>query len=434
VPPNAKPLKILLTEGTSLSARQSVYALGDTHTLDVIDPNPMCQCRFSGLVRSWRKSPHFAKQPAEFLHCLAGEITRERYDVVLPTHEQVYLLSRFRDVVSQSTAIALPPFESMQRMQNKADFTRTLHSLGLPTPETTIAQSADDLQHNWKYPFYLKLAHSTAGAGVFHIVDEEEFKNRIELLTSEDKLPPTSEILVQQPAQGNQATVQAVFDSGRLMGIHMFDARRLGVGGMSAARTGAHHPIVGEHVQHLGASLNWHGAMFVDYFYDYETQQPEYIECNPRIGETVNAWLSGVNLCEQLVQVSLGRPVEELPLGEIGVKTQSFLMILLSMAYSGATRRQLLGEIAKYRFSRGVYANSQDELTRRGDDLLSVLPLWWIAGQLLASPDRAKGIVAQTIENYSLPEASVSAIEALEVEPFRAAFASPQQVASPEPS
>lgn len=390
--------------------------------MDVIDPNPLCQCRFSRLVRSWRKSPHFAKQPAEFLHFLAGEIAREQYDVVLPTHEQVYLLSRYRDVVGQSTGIALPKFDAMQRMQNKAEFTRTLQSLGLPTPETTIAQSASDLQHNWKYPFYLKLSHSTAGAGVFHIVDEEDLKNRIEQLRSQDKLTETGEILVQQPAKGKQATAQAVFDKGRMVGVHMFDARQLGVGGMSAARTGAHHPLVCEHLEQLGASLNWHGAMFVDYFYDYETQQPEYIECNPRIGETVNAWLSGVNLCEQLVQVSLGNPTNKLPLGETGVNTQSFMMILLSMAYTGASRRRLLREIAKYRFNRGMYADSQDELTRRGDDWLSVLPLWWIAGQLLVSPVRAKRIVAQTIENYSLPEASVAAIEAIEVEPFRAAF------------
>ncbi|MGI9455841.1 MAG: hypothetical protein ACR2NU_04725, partial [Aeoliella sp.] len=162
--------------------------------------------------------------------------------------------------------------------------------------------------------------------------------------------------------------------------------------------------------------------MFVDYYYDYETERPEYIECNPRVGETVNAWLCGVNLCEQLVQVSKGEPAPPLALAVPGMKTQSFFMILLSMAYRGASRWELVREFAQFRFHRGMYAGSQDELTRLGDDYLSVLPLWWIALQLIASPGRAKKIVAKTIEDYSLPESSTKAIDTLDVEPFRKLF------------
>ena len=64
-----------------------------------------------------------------------------------------------------------------------------------------------------------------------------------------------------------------------------------------------------------------------------------------RVGETVNAWLSGVNLPEQLVRVSLGEHPDMLPVAEPGRRTQSFFMILLSMAYKGCTRRELLKEI-----------------------------------------------------------------------------------------
>lgn len=418
-----EPLKILMTEGTSLSARQSLYALGGRHTIDVIDPNPLCQCRFSRFVRRWQRSPHFAKQPTEFLHFLAACLRKEKYDVVLPTHEQVYLLSKFRNVVGQAAGIALPSFQAMQQMQNKANFTRTLESLALPYPETVFARTAEDLRHDWKYPFYLKLSHSTAGLGVFPIKNEAELAKRIDLLAGEGRLDGDTEMLVQQPARGNQATVQAVFDRGRVIGIHMFDARQLGVGGMSAARTGADHPVVREHIATLGAHLEWHGAMFVDYFYDYNTAQPEYIECNPRVGETVNAWLSGTNLCEQLVRLSAGEPVEVLPLAEPGVRTQSFYMILLTMAYEGATRRELIREITKFRFRRGMYADSQDELTRIRDDYLSGIPLWAIAAQLLFSPRISHKIVASTVDNYSMPKSSLEAMDGLDIEPFRAAFA-----------
>ena len=47
----------------------------------------------------------------------------------------------------------------------------------------------------------------------------------------------------------------------------------------------------------------------LDYLYDMANGRPAYIDANPRIGETVNATLSGLNLCELLVQVSRGGAV-----------------------------------------------------------------------------------------------------------------------------
>src|ERR671936_61584 len=60
-------LSILFTEGASLSARQSLYPLGGRYSIDVMDPDPLCQCRFSSFVGRFIRSPSFAKQPVEFL-------------------------------------------------------------------------------------------------------------------------------------------------------------------------------------------------------------------------------------------------------------------------------------------------------------------------------------------------------------------------------
>ena len=414
--------KILLTEGASLSARHTLYALGGGHTIDILDPDPLCQCRFSRHVRRWYRAPRFAKEPEEFLRFLADLLRRERYDVVLPTHEQVYLLSRFRDAVGRRAGLALPDFAAMEKMQHKGHYTRTLAELGLPYPETVFIHHRSELDGDWQYPFFLKLAHSTAGAGVFPIHNVDELRERADALDREGFFNGKSEALVQQPARGIQATIQAVFQNGRLIGSHCFDSRQLGVGGMSAARVGADHPIVRDQIARLGTHLNWHGAMFIDYFYDHETGRPEYIECNPRIGETVNAWLSGTNLPEQLVRVSLGQDPEPLPLGQVGLRTQSFYMILLTLARDGAGRLRLLREWRDMLFRRGLYEDSTDELTRPRDDLPSVLPLIWISLQLLIWPRIARRIVRKTVENYSLPESATERIKAISLEEFDRMF------------
>jgi len=411
--PTPRRLRVLLTEGASLSARQVLYGIGPTCDIDVLDPDPLCQCRFSSYVRRWIRSPSFVSQPQQFLEFLSRHLVDQRYDVLLPTHDQVYLLSRFRKSLAARVGVALPDFAALEKLQDKARFKRLLDELGLPQPQATIVRRRADFDRPWQYPFFLKLAHSTAGAGVFHIVDRASLDHRVGELERSGQLNGHSETLVQQPAVGVQATVQAVFDRGRLVGVHSFESRRLGVGGMSSARISADHPLVREHVAQLGQHLAWHGAMFLDYFFDHDTHRPQYIEANPRVGETVNALLSGVNLPEMLLQVSRDESPAAAPIGRPGVRTQSFLMILLSTALDGGGRSDLIGELRQFRLGHGLYANSQDELTRPGVDPLSRLPLIWIAMQLLAWPPIARRIVAKTVKNYAMPESAIDSIQAL---------------------
>jgi predicted ATP-grasp superfamily ATP-dependent carboligase len=406
-------LRILFTEGASLSARQTLYPLGPHHDIDVLDPDPLCQCRFSSYVRRFVRSPSFAQHPEEFLRFLIKLVRTRAYDVLLPTHEQVYLLSRFRDAFTPHVGLALPDFAALERLQNKAHFSRLLAELNLPQPATIILGSRAELTDSPPFPLYLKLAHSTAGGGVFYIKSADALQNRIAELQRSNRVTSQTEILLQQPARGVLSTAQAVFERGKLIGIHCFEARRLGVGGMSTARTSADHSAVRNDVERLGNYLAWHGAFFIDYFFDQEAGRPEYIEANPRIGETVNAMLSGINLAQLLVQISRGKSPPRAPLGRCGIRTHNLLMILMSMAYEGGSRSEMLREISRCRRAVDLYENSEDELTRPRHDPLSRLPRFWIISQLLAWPARSKRIVAKTVENYSLPESAIERIKSL---------------------
>lgn len=410
------PLKILMTEGSSLSARHTLYALGSKHTIDILDPAPLCQGRFSKFVRRWRRCPNHAKQPKEFLQFLVNHIRSVSYDVLLPTHEQVYLLSKYRDAFSRDIGLALPDFSAMQRLQDKARFTRLLHELELPCPETEFVTTHAELMRTSRFPCYVKLAFGTAGCGVHYVRNADELASVAKQMNAAGLLDGHCETLVQQPAQGCQSTVQAVFQQGQLIAAHCFEARAIGVGGMSTARTSAAHPIVLEHVARIGARVDWHGALFIDYFYDGQQARAEYIEANPRIGETVNSLLSGLNLCDLLVRLSAGERLNEmetLDAGQDPCATHSFMMILISMALEGCGRWQLMREFGRYLVSSGLYHASQDELTRPRDDYLSVVPLLWIGLQLLAIPRRSEAIVAKTVEDYALPESAVELVHQL---------------------
>jgi hypothetical protein len=81
------PIRILLSEGASLSARQTITASGQCgYILDVCDPNPLCISRFSRFVRHTYRCPAAGTDPLGYLAFVLHRLTQERYDVLLPVH------------------------------------------------------------------------------------------------------------------------------------------------------------------------------------------------------------------------------------------------------------------------------------------------------------------------------------------------------------
>ena len=222
-----------------------------------------------------------------------------------------------------------------------------------------------------------------------------------------------SEVLVQQLRRGSFCVVQSVFQHGRLLAAHSYQARAVGVGGSAWVRQGVEHPRVRQDLARLGAHLGWHGALHLEYFDEPATHTPVYVDANPRIGETMNATLSGLNLCELLLRVSLGERLEPLSPARAGIRTHSLLMSLLALAQQHATRRRLLAECWQAWTGRGLYSGSEEELTRAGQDPCSLLPAVFVALRLFLRRGAAESIVHGAVERYALSEAGVRAIQDL---------------------
>lgn len=413
-------LKILLTEGSSTSARQTLYALGPHHTLDILDPSPLCQCRFSRYVRRWYRCPSYSLQPQAYLRYLIERLESEKYDVLLPTHEQVFLLARFRDELSRYAGLALPDFAAMDRLMSKAGFSRLLDELGLPQPQTEIVRDREGLLQPRPLPCYVKLPYSTAGQGVRVVGRVDEMAAVADEFARCGWLDGRTEVLVQQPAVGIKRSVTAVFQHGRLVGAHCDEALGIGVGGSTMALVGTRHPEVVEQVARLGSHLAWHGAMCLEYFYRSDTGQVQFIECNPRICETVNALLCGVNLCDILVRVSRNEQVAPREPRRQGIRTHQGFLILMALALDGAGRGRLLREILRSWGQRGLYRDSADELTRPREDWLSIFPALGVSLLLLCSPRAAQRLVSSTVANYSLHQEAVETMRQLPfVDPLR---------------
>ncbi|MGO9612074.1 MAG: hypothetical protein ACLPX5_03470 [Dissulfurispiraceae bacterium] len=410
-------VSLLLSEGSSLSSRQTITALGPLgYHIDVCDSNPLCIGRFSSFVRRFFLCPAWAEHPSEYLSFILNRLESDRYNVLLPVHDQAFLFAAAHDQLAPKVGIALTEFSNFALLQSKATFAQLLASLGLPHPPTWLIQRPSQLQAMNNFPYYVKIPYSTAGRGVRLIENAADRTAAISALDKQGLLSGRTDIVVQGAAIGVLSQAQAVFEHGRLIALHCTSQQVEGIGGSQSARLSVDHPTVRAHLEKLGHHLRWHGALALDYLFDSATGQPAYIEANPRLVEPMNAAMSGVNLAEMLVRLSLGESFSQVPVqtGRFGIRSHSLMATLLGVAGRGGSRRQLLGEISGAVFKRGVYKGSQEDLTPIRTDWQSLIPLAFVGLQLLIRPACAQHIADRAVSTFTLTQKAVEKIYSFE--------------------
>lgn len=376
-----RPLRILLSEGNSTSAREALTILGLAgHTVEVCDPARFPLARFSRFSKC-RRCPPMRDDPLGFLAFVEGLLARERFDVLLPIHEQGFLFARFPERFT-GVGLALPAFEDYRTVHNKAGFSRLLDELGLPQPATSIVSGADALRAAAGVPCVIKTAIGTASRGVWIVRDEADRDRALDEVASGDRF--AGEMLVQALAEGVTEKAQGVFGRGELLGFHAYRQLAEGAGGGDARKISVRRDGIRADLARIGRRLNWHGALSVDYI--WTSDGPLYIDANPRLVEPMAAYLAGTDLIGLLLGVSLDEAPDQLPDSRAGVCTHQAMQALLGRAQRGGTRRGVLRESIDLVGGRGVHAGSLEELTPLRQDWPSFLPLAITALALLLAP------------------------------------------------
>src|SRR6201996_5850376 len=121
------PLRVLLSEGNSTSAREAITILGlSGHHVEVCDPSPYCLARFSRFARKFHRCPPLRDDPAGYLAFIERLLVAEKFDVLLPTHEQGFLFARASERLTRCVGLALPSFENYRLAYSKAGFGRLI--------------------------------------------------------------------------------------------------------------------------------------------------------------------------------------------------------------------------------------------------------------------------------------------------------------------
>jgi len=413
---NPKQPKILLSEGSSLSAREAITALGLAgHRVALMSSDPLCLGRFSRFVTQVHAAPAPGADPDGYLAAVLDVIRTDAIDAVLPVHEQAYLFAAARKQFPAEVGLALADFAAFEQVQSKAALAHLLTRLGVPQPRTELIRSADELARAKAYPFFVKAAFGTASVGVWHVKDDRQRDGLVQRLAQDSAFGDG--LLMQEAIAGTLERTQAIFDHGRLVACHIYRQVLEGPGGGDVLKQSVVDAEVRAIVETIGHALGWHGALSFDYIREGASATPYFIDANPRLVEPMNAWLSGVDLPGALLQVSLGQnPPAQAP-GRAGVVTRLGLMGLLDAARQRNRRRDVLADIAQLATGSGRYRSTQEELVPLWADPWVAVPLAVVTGRLLWRPADAARVSASTVAAYSLTPESVRRLHAWQQSP-----------------
>jgi predicted ATP-grasp superfamily ATP-dependent carboligase len=406
----ARPLRVLVSEGNSTSAREAITILGlSGYLVEVCDPSPFCLARFSRFVRKFHHCPGLRDDPAGFLAFVEKLLATRHFDVLLPIHEQGFLFARVQQRLADRVGLALPGFESYRAVHSKAGFSRLLDELGLPQPATRILRSESELRATMKFPYVVKTSVGTASRGIWFVRNEADLDDTLRNLSASGAF--ADEVLVQDLVMGATEKAQAVFCRGKLLGFHAYRRIAAGVGGGEAIKRSVSRPQVRTLLATIGEKLAWQGALSVDYVMADEDATPLLIDCNPRLVEPMSAYLAGLDLVGLLLRISLGETPAAAGESRAEVRTHLAMQALLGCASGSGTRRDIWRECWRLLAGSEPYAGSSEELTPVRQDWISAVPLGMLAVALLAAPRSALGLARGGWGAHLLDPASIRLIE-----------------------
>src|SRR5271169_6407690 len=110
--------RILLSEGSSLSARQAITAFGLAgHRVDIVTSDTWCLGRFSRFVRHVHPAPLSGRDPDGYLDAVLEIVAQHRIGALIPVHEQAYLFAAIRHRLPATLGVALAEFEAFEQVQ-----------------------------------------------------------------------------------------------------------------------------------------------------------------------------------------------------------------------------------------------------------------------------------------------------------------------------
>jgi hypothetical protein len=307
-------------------------------------------CRISGASRAVQAvfriaSPRHA--PVRFVADLRDIVSTHAIDMIVPTCEEVFFVSRYRDRLPANVRVLADDFGKLREVHSKRQFLSLADGCGVHVPEASLVTS---------------LGEAREWAGTRGVVLKPEFSRfgvhvRIYPNGIPGNAPPLAALggwVVQDYAEGREFCSYSVADQGRLLAHSLYRPGWRMSTSSSFYFEAAHNDAIHAFAERFARKLSFTGQLSFDWIVRADARV-SVLECNPRA-------TSGCHL------FSLDDPVPSALDGSlrhcIEPSSRSPRMITAMMAtaglWQGIRRRELRRWVRDYRAATDVIGMTAD--------------------------------------------------------------------------
>ncbi len=221
-----------------------------------------------------------------FIHDILNFVEKKRIDILLPTMEEIFVLSDHLCRLQEKVQLLIPGYEQIRIAHNKKNITNIAKRIGIAVPETWEAtELLADGQTSTRLPFpvIIKPKEGKGGWGTTRV------DTAAELLDVCERTENLSEYIVQRFITGTVVAVCAIYKDGKCFARDSYVAQAvypLKVG-QATIRKSVHFEDTLHSLTTLLDHLEWNGVCEADYIIEDTSGTSYLLDVNPRFWASI---------------------------------------------------------------------------------------------------------------------------------------------------
>ncbi len=292
------------------------------------DSVPLAMSYFSHYCSARFKYPAPFTEPRRFIQSIVKYTEGNSPCVLLPTHNEIFVLARHMDELEARVEIPIAPYESLVRVHLKDRLLDLAERSRVVTPATCLPESLREVHRltaDLKYPVMIKPRSGYGNHGVEYVSSRSELLPKFLKTIRSLRLLPNNYPIIQEFIPGKKVAVIMLMNRGRPRAKYSYTHLRTlqQVGGTATLRTGIVDPKAERSLERLLKHVHWHGLAQAEFVIEESTQEPFIIDVNPRFsGSIYQAICGGVDFPLLLYRMAVNGDIEPIKEGEIRCKTR----------------------------------------------------------------------------------------------------------------
>ena len=205
-------------------------------------------------------------------------IELEKVDLLVPTCEEAFHLSKIRDVLMAKTKILVDTHEKLAELHSKFQFNEWVRSMGIAAPRSERVSTKEEMKAAIdRMPgknVVMKPEYSRFASKTFVLSKNEAFRRVDEIFT------PVNWV-VQECLTGQEYCSYSFAVDGKLIAHVTYDHEFTAGKGAGICFEAIHHPVIESWVRQFVAEIGFTGQIAFDFIED-EHGAVRPLECNPR--------------------------------------------------------------------------------------------------------------------------------------------------------